>query len=209
MLKTLIPAPTQDLTALETVKAELQLTDSTDDGLLGDLIRQSSSMIASHCRRVFGRETVRQTFSFAFGSCGNLLLLDRTPVAEIISVYEDDNLLLDSDYTVDEQTGRLIRMYGGYQVDWWPRRVTVDYVGGYQLLGELPYDIERCAVDLVKRFYYARTRDPSLRSEAILDVINQSFYQSAGAGGAVAAPGMPADGLPGDIAGRLLMYRNI
>lgn len=209
MLKILTPAATQDLTTLAAIKAELQLTDSSDDAVLADLIRQSSSMISTHCRRIFGKETVRETFQFTYGSCGHVLLLQRTPVVEIISVHEDDRLLLDTDYMVDEQTGRLIRVYAGHQVDWWPIRATVDYIGGYELLAELPYDVERCCLDMVKRLYFSRNRDPSLRGEKILDVIEQSYFGSAANGGAVAGAGFPSDGLPSDIAGRLTPYRNL
>ena len=210
MLTILTPAPTQDLTAIETVKSELQLTDSADDAVLGDLIRQASWTVSSHCRRVFAQETVRETYDRFFAiPCRRPILLTRTPVVQVISVTEDDHVLNPSDYAADRETGELHRMWGGYPVDWWPCRLTIDYIGGYSLLAELPHDVERCCIDLVKRYYYARSRDPSLRSEQILDVINSSYFGSSANGGAVAGAGFPSDGLPSDIAGRLLPYRNL
>lgn len=215
MLTVLTPAASHDLATLEAVKAELEISGTADDTVLAALIRQASGAIAVHCRRTFARENVREVFRSRVEPHHCLtpvaeLILDRTPVASVVSVIEDGSPVDPADYEIDKANGLLRRLSGGYEIDWWARRIVVDYVGGYELPAGLPPDLERICVDLVKRYFYARSRDPNLRSEQILDVISQSFHGPASAAAITAAQtGMPDDGLPPDIAGRLTAYRNL
>lgn len=205
MLTVLTPAASHDLTTLEAVKAELEVTGTLDDTVIAALIRQASATIARFCRRVFALETVRQVVTIygrldqAAGA--EFLFLDRTPVAEIVSITVDGIALAPADYELDAENGKLFRLSGGYPVGWWGCRTVIVYRAGYDLLPGLPHDIERAAVDLVKRYYYGRSRDPALRSEQVLDVIDQAFTSTA------SEP--MVDGLPADIAARLSFYREL
>ena len=55
----------------------------------------------------------------------------------------------------------------------------VQFIAGYQLLSTLPYDLERAANMLVKRNYYGKTRDPSVRSESIPGVMSVDYSSGA------------------------------
>jgi hypothetical protein len=189
MLTVLTPATSYDLTTVETVKTELGLTGSTDDAFLGTLIRQASDDVARYCRRVLATESVREVFrtgrSYARPCDFDApLWLARTPVVAVTSLIEDTVTLVDgTDWEVDKETGKLTRLVDGASglVGYWGSTmgwgsvITVEYSGGYSLLPDLPNDLERCAIDLLKRRYFARSRDPALRSQQVLDLVNKSF----------------------------------
>jgi hypothetical protein len=50
---------------------------------------------------------------------------------------------------------------------------------GYKLLATLPYDLERAANLMIKGSYYAKSRDPSIRSESIPGVMSFDYGSSA------------------------------
>lgn len=193
-------ASTRDLTRLATVKAELSIGDTTQDAWLTDAIRQASDGIAAYCRRPegFGRETVEETFRARYaGQAVSSLILGRDIAPAITSVVEDGTALLAAEYLLD---GSLLRrLEDDRPVCWNAAKIVVVYQAGYTLLSGLPYDVERCCIDLVVRAYNARGRDPGLRSERILDVIAQSWDTPGGNGF--------KDGLPTDVADRLAPYR--
>jgi hypothetical protein len=205
MLTVITPADTYDLTILATAKADLGITGSSGDAYLQSLIQQASGEIAAFCDRVFALETVSETFA-AGGAwwrgrpsrCAPLALA-RWPVVEITSVTEDDTLVSADDYTLDAAEGLLYRTVSAIDVGWWGGDTVVVYSGGYALLGELPFDIERCCLDLVRQWYHGRSRDPALRSEEVPGVISQSWS---------AIDSLPTvGGIPADIAGRLNRYK--
>lgn len=214
MLKVITPAPTHDLSTLETCKVELEVTGSADDQFISRLIREASGEIARYCNRVFAAETVRETFRI-YQACHTALgvtttpewcyegvmplQLSRAPVLEVISIIEDGTTLLPETYEVDEELGRIHRLSEGFRSGWWIPSVVVEYRAGFELLAGLPYELERCCVDLVKVRYFSRSRDPALRSERILDVIDTSFTS-------VSSASMKR-GLPRDIAERLDAFK--
>ncbi|MCZ8310946.1 MAG: phage head-tail connector protein [Magnetospirillum sp.] len=193
-------AATRDLTRLATVKTELSIGDTTQDAWLTDAIRQASDGIAAYCRRPegFGRETVEETFRARYaGQAVSSLILGRDIAPAITSVVEDGTALLAAEYLLD---GSLLRrLEDDRPTSWNAAKIVVVYQAGYTLLSGLPYDVERCAIDLVVRAYNARGRDPGLRSERILDVIAQSWDTPGGDGF--------KGGLPTDVADRLDPYR--
>jgi hypothetical protein len=207
MLTVLTPAPSYDLTTLETVKLEMAITSGADDTFIGGLIRQASADVASYCGRVLALETVREVFR---SPCSGIvwrgrnvagsLWLSRWPVASVVSVTECGTVLDDgTDYELDGSSGELVRVFGGWIG--WGGPVIVEYSGGYDLLPGLPHDIERATIDLIKRRYYARSRDPALRSQEVLDLVNKSF---------TAEGSEPMKrGLPRSIAERLDRYASV
>jgi hypothetical protein len=194
-------ASTKDLTRLASVKSELSIPDATttQDAWLADAIRQASDGIAAYCRRPegFGRETLEETFRASIaGASAPSLVLGRDIAPAITSVVEDGTALLAAEYLLD---GSLLRRLENDEIAAWDAaKIVVVYQAGYTLLAGLPYDVERCAIDLVVRAYNARGRDPGLRSERILDVIAQSWDTPGGDGF--------KGGLPRDVADRLDPY---
>lgn len=215
------PATSYDLTVLATVKAEFDVSGSADDAVLADLIRQASGDIASYCGRVFAEEAVTETFRLGDDACdgdwrgygqgwarykpgrggAEPLCLDRWPVSSITSVVEDGTTLDADDYQLKASNGLLYRLSDDVIVPWSGLKVVVTYVAGYELLAELPYEIERACLDLVKMRYYGRDRDPLLRAEKILDVTESQWTAST------STP--RRGGLPEEIARRLDDYRRV
>ncbi|MDO9712452.1 hypothetical protein [Paracraurococcus lichenis] len=199
MLTVLTPASTDDLTILATLKAELGVTDAASDTYLADLITQVSGTCASFCGRPgWGRETVRQIERLA--GWRDCIFLERDLVPSISSVTAADTALVaDVDYELDGSL--LYRLSGDRRVAWSCGRVVIEYAAGYPLLGGLPYDLERAALDLCKAWWSAKGRDPQVRSLKVLNEIETAYFdpdkvQSIG-------------GLPIDIAARLQPYRAV
>jgi hypothetical protein len=73
-------------------------------------------------------------------------------------------------------------MRDGHMVLSWPAgRTTIRYTAGYTLDGaqrNVPPDLERACIIIVKALFHARDRDPALRSETLEDV--GSFAWSTG-----------------------------
>jgi hypothetical protein len=199
-LRVTTAATTKDLTRLATVKAELSIADAvtTQDSWLTDAIRQASDGIGAYCRRRegLGRETVEETFRTGGHESAASLILSRDIEPSITSVVEDGETLLATEYLLE---GALLRrLEDDRVVAWNAAKIVVVYQAGFTLLSGLPYDVERCCIDLVVRAYNARGRDPGLRSERILDVIAQSWDTPGGDGF--------KGGLPRDVADRLDPY---
>lgn len=187
------PAPTQDLVVLARLKAELGLTGSQDDTELQDIITEVSQTVVDRCGRVFAQETVTETLQ---GTNDLRLVLARTPVMAIASVAISGQVLLSTDYFLENaDAGILYRTIG-----WMAFRssvapisldvlagtgepnIVVTYTGGFilptfdaidtatPLIGpRLPGSVSRAALELAKVQWQTRARDRGLASERIGD----------------------------------------
>jgi uncharacterized phiE125 gp8 family phage protein len=199
-------ADSYDLTVLATVKSELNIpaSNQTEDANLSRWIREASQAIATECGRVFAKETISEVFRH---SCADRLILTRYPVASITSVTENDDAALDDAlYELDVENGFLYKMTADAvptQISWPSSRTTVVYVAGYELLDELPADIERACINMVKMMRSASKRDPLLRSESIPGVLDQTWWVGGSGSSNV------NQGLPPDVLSLIAPYRNI
>jgi hypothetical protein len=57
----------------------------------------------------------------------------------------------------------------------------VVYVGGYVLLGELPFEIEAACIKRVSLLWHEGGRDPSVRQISIPGVIERTYWVGADA----------------------------
>jgi hypothetical protein len=203
ILTVVTPATSQDLTLLATVKAELGISGSTEDTAIETWIDQASAACSAYCNRVFGRETVTQQFRrYNRVERSSVLVLDRFPVTSFTSVVEDGVTLVNgTDYECDLSTGLLYRLSASDDsvVAWDCDKLTVTYVGGFALLGDLPATVERACISMVKLLRASATRDPALRSENILS----GLYSYTLFGPSDMGPG----GLPNDVEALLAPYR--
>jgi hypothetical protein len=162
------PADSHDLTSIEAVKLELGITDTTEDEKLRAWIHQASGAIEDYCSRVFALEEVIETFRTPEFGVEQWLSLSRSPVSEIVSVTENDVLLTASDHYEVDGDAFLWRVSSNYLTPWASLgRVSVQYIGGYSLLDDLPYGVERACLQLIKTYRSRAGRDPMLRSEEI------------------------------------------
>lgn len=203
-LTVLTPADSYDLTVLDTVKSELNITDTSQDAALSVLITQASGECAAYCSRVFGRETVQETFRADAierqrQEVQEKFILRRYPLESVTSVVIDGETL-DPTLYESENDGSLYRLdSSGNEISWRFRKLVVVYVGGYELLGGLPSSIERATINLVKLMQSATSRDPLVKQESIPGVGEWQYW----VGG---IPGSVGN-LPPDIQAMLDPYR--
>jgi uncharacterized phiE125 gp8 family phage protein len=183
LLEVTAPAASHDLTTLAAVKAELEIAEAGSDALLAALITQASRAAARHCNRVFAREAVTETLWLS-GARPVALPLGRYPLAAVAAVREAGALLPVESYAVEPARGLLLRQAGGRPVAW-GGRIEVDYTAGYALPGvgagrDLPEDIERAALELVRAAWFARRRDPALIGEDLSGVLALRYESRPG-----------------------------
>lgn len=201
------PAGSYDLTTLATVKDELGLTTTTSDASLARYITAASKTAMQFCNRVFAVETVLDQFwpqrdpgVRIVVNGPDPLQLSRYPVVagQLGGVTENGVTLVENtDFLCDYALGRLIRLDDlGYPTAWrqWP--ISAQYGAGF---ATIPADVADAVIKLVSMRYFAKGRDPALKSESVPGVLSQSWNAAADRDG----------NLPGDIAGQLWNYRVI
>lgn len=197
----MVAAASSDLTTLTAVKDELGISDGSQDAFLTRAIRQCSRIAANYCNRVFAQETVQDQCFIAREPWPNqtpggsqFLQLSRWPVTSITSVVEAGiTLTAVTDYVAANNIGRLTRVdSSGCPVYWPPTQIVVTYQAGYVLPGSvgatLPDDIEGAVISLVRGRYYAKGRDPSVKSEETPGVLRTDYWV-----GPVGSGAMPSD----------------
>lgn len=201
------PATAAKLTQLATVKDELDVADSGSDAKLARMIDRASGAIAGHCRRVFGVETLAETFRLGWepgigptaqvvAPYGTPLSVQRRPlilskpgVRSVVSVAENGNVLDPSSYEVDAASGLIHRMNGGVRAYWTAPAIVITYTAGWKLPGDpdrdLPADIEDACLSLVRSAWFARARDPNLAMDLTEGVGQAQYWKRSVSGMAI------------------------
>lgn len=203
-------ATVKELIRKADLKTQLGITVSTYDTELDAIIDRVSAAIVSYCdlatdqlgRATFARESMVATFYAGACRDQHLLLPWRIPVGTITSVVEAGLTLAATDYRVLPMRAILERLDDDYPVAWSSEKIVVTYAAGWVMPATLPYDIQQAALYEASARWYAKDRDPLLRSETIPDVFQQSWASSGG------ALDMSAGVLP-ETAGMLAKYRHI
>ena len=110
IIKTITPAESQDLMTLDELKTKLGITVSTpdQDATLSALITAYSDVIATLCNRVFGKETVMETWR---GLDSNRLFLSHYPIDVETDVTDVDcprgTTLDPSGYEIELKSGKV------------------------------------------------------------------------------------------------------
>jgi len=203
MLTIISPAESHRLTTLATIKSELRLTSGADDDFLSSLIDQASGAIRTWCGRSFALETVRETIHLKTAS--ESVMLSRWPVVSIVAVTASDQALGPVTFEAEDESGFIYRTdSSGDRVGWPSGKVVLEYSAGYVLPGKpgrtLPDDIERAVLTMIKGEWFARNRDPLIRSEDVNGVANTTYWVG-GFGGDVL--------LPPDVQGLLTKHRQV
>ncbi|QAY96703.1 hypothetical protein CWB41_13985 [Methylovirgula ligni] len=102
------------------------------------------------------------------------------------------------DFTVNAEEGQIIRLHplSRHARSWssWP--LIIQYRGGFD---EVPHPVRMATVELVKFRWFARKRDPGVKSENVEGIYQADYWLGTG-------PGGPAD-MPSFVADRLDRYR--
>jgi hypothetical protein len=155
LIRVLEPADSYDLVTVDYVKAFLNITTDTDDARIAALITFASKVIADICDRVFALEKVEET-TVLNGSAEGGLVLNRYPIVDIDSIYNDDNSIIDDITVYDAGGGVLHGDLVGTNI--------ITYSGGYELPDEAPGPLQLACIDLIRSTYYLGSRDPSMQS---------------------------------------------
>ena len=204
LLNVITPATTHDLTTLEIVKDELNVTDASSDTRFARWISATSDYIEKFCNRVFATEQVSELWRASdrgavYGTYmrdhlsdqPDALSLRRFPIVEITSITENtggDPLTTD-DYEMEVATGLLWKMVDGYRSHWWGPSVTVTYTGGYDLPDHPPPALEQACLMLIKIRNDGINRDRLQRAQVIPGVLEEQWWNPATPG----QPGMPPE----------------
>lgn len=212
ILSVTVPADSFDLTTVATVRAVAGITEAqVSDANMETLIQQASGICADYCDRVFGLETVSETFRLGWrdGGC-DPLILSRRPVASIASVDVDGAAIDASNYEIDYARGLVQRLSSDQPTSWGGNKITVVYTAGYELLDALPYGIERACIELIRGWWTSGStggRDTSVRRESVeipgVRTIQQEYFAAG------ASAGTSADAVPANVAELLNPHREI
>ncbi|WP_341991859.1 hypothetical protein [Azorhizobium sp. AG788] len=197
MLTVVEPAPEALLTTRAELVRELGLPVPADDEL-DSLIRAASQAVTTWCGRPLAAQTMREIVYVSAPVDG--LMLSRWPIASVEDLAFGEDVQPTSNIEIDAAAGFLFRLGShGRRLAWPSGRVSVTYRAGFIPPGEegrtLPYDIERATLVLARHYWFARGRDPALRSEQV-DGIGDVSY-GAGFSGR----------LPAEVEGLLSTYR--
>jgi len=171
-----------DLTTLTRVKLDLSIssTDTSNDTLLSSLISEASAVVENWCNRAFERQDYTESVG-ADGDC--FLYVSNTPVNALTEVSYSGSTVSSTDYSLYESGSGSIFKDDGWidtrvyrqEIVRWPvaenKQYQVIYNAGYYMPGsslrDLPYDIERATLEMVKQLYQGRCREGALESEKI------------------------------------------
>ncbi len=176
-----VPAADHLLTTIEVVKAELSLSDSSEDLLIESYIEQASDLIKSVTGRTFAREQIKETI----GAVGlPEILLSLTPIITVDEIKHDGTVVPAADYSIlDDKVGILFKLSGwtSTEIAWntfakehpspylkpdWEFTYTAGYIlpNWSTVLAPrtLPHDLERACIEIVKTFRSGKTLDTSV-----------------------------------------------
>lgn len=193
MINVTTAATDSNLVDIAVVRGILEIDGNGEDEKLKGFISRASDVIARHCKRVFGKETIEE--QLRLDTLREELILSRYPVVTVASIIENGVTLAADDYEVDKDRGWIIRLYGDRPC-WWPcSKITVTYTAGYELPAASPQALQQACIQLVKSFYLGADRDPLIRSESVTPMSSASYF-----GG--------NEYLPPDVLGLLGQFRN-
>jgi hypothetical protein len=192
---TVIAPPTSGLTTLATVKTDWNITGTTDDTFINNLIARCSLSISQYLNRTLGLGTYLDTFrpdkqsNSVFIDCGNCapLRLRNWPLVSIDSIIEGTVTLAENtDFEADYATGLVHRLdKSGNPRDWGFDIISVTYHAGYVLPGDssgtrsLPLDIEDAASRMVYMRYVERGRDPMIAEDTMFGLGTIKYFNRA------------------------------
>ncbi len=192
--RVITPAPDPGLITLDQAKLVLGVSesDASKDEIIQAEINAVSAAISNYCDRFFPVQTYRDQFSQFYWRYGEplraqqypILLDNSTPPVPLFGVAIDGTVLDPPLYEVDLSTGRIFRLNAG----WGGAALVMDYTAGYD---PIPADLQAATNEWLTSRWLMRGRDPSIRSEAVFDVLTVQ-YGDPNAAAAATGDGPPA-----------------
>jgi hypothetical protein len=135
------------LTSLEKVKSYLQISDTSDDDFIQDLVDYVQNQIENYCSRKFDVATYTENYQ-----CKHKCFPKNMPLKSVESIIRDDNTLLTTDYKVRGNYIEFISDLKGYTMGGsvlyandYVSEVNITYTAGYDVI---PKDLNMAATKL-------------------------------------------------------------
>lgn len=177
------PPVSFDLTTLDVVRDELEVTDHRHDPRLTRWIHDASAQVCDYLGRDLAEQTVQETFFMplhGWERASDRLLLRSWPVTSVTSIAVDGIGWAAESYLIRKAEGEIINLdQFGRRSPWRGFRADVVYTHGFGLIGDLPRAIERATLLLLRAWFAARSRDPALRSESVAGIVTQQWFDAA------------------------------
>lgn len=184
-----MPLTSNALTTLQTVKDELEITDTSQDATLERLINAASDAIERYCERAFHYEEDIVEKVAGYGT--PFIVVSRTPIISISSIKIGDSTLDSSEYELTGG-GLIYRLNGtwGWSAQYAEgivyeqiagteeQNIAVTYTGGYvtqnqedndpTLTRSLPYDLEEACITAVVALYSRIGERADVKRESLM-----------------------------------------
>jgi uncharacterized phiE125 gp8 family phage protein len=195
IVRIVTPPDSSILASLDDLRADLGITDGAQDPRLTKLLAEASAEFQTECKRVFGNQTIEQTFRQPVGFHrhrareADPLILDSFPVSSITSISEDGAAALaEADYEIDPASGEVWRLHDDIRSPWCSAKIVVTYIAGYVLPNDedvnLPADIQSAVRELATASYYGAGVDPNVRQLEVAGVGSETRWVGNPNGGA-------------------------
>ena len=179
--RVIAPAADTGLVTLDRVKAALGIdpADTSKDAQLASHIAAVSQAISNYCGRIFVVQTYRDNLRYVNNWLhpGEPLRTRQFPILvddeglPVVAIVEDGATVTAWDVSPDE--GALYRLdSGGGIAGWTGKAILIYYAAGYD---PIPDDVQAAALDWVTARWHSEGRDPSLRSETVPDLLEQTY----------------------------------
>ena len=182
------------LTTRTNVKQEINISSTTNDAFIDNLVLRASDAVESYTGRKFQKLDITETLQ----SQGQpLLVLSHRPVQSITQIKFDGSTISSTTYEIDDKNaGILFRksswtntLMRSHFIENIPRFIgerdwSVRYVYGFDLpnstlysasTAKLPNDVEHATIQAIKAWYLERDRNPRLRMQRIGDAQESLF----------------------------------
>lgn len=202
MLAVTTPAATTALTTLANLKLALDINTTLQDDWLKTQVTAVSNLacmvmgveMAEDGSRHFGVESVDETFDRRTRypwlpplgviaprrEADTIIVLSRRPVISISNVTENGVAVDPTGYFLSATDGKLKRLSGNLAAAWANTIIVVSYTAGWALPGDdgtnMPAEIEQAVIEGIRARWYARKRDPNVKSENLPGVREVKYF---------------------------------
>ena len=192
----LTPAASDDLVSLADVKGDIGVTGTEDDLYLQRRVTEMSLAAIQYMNRRLQVEKLRDSFwpqrdPYPWQLPGGVmpLQLSRWPLTAAPTLVTEQGvaLAIGVDYVADLSRGQLTRIFGydAYPSRWDALPIIVEYAAGFD---PIPLDVAAAVARAVKAQYFARSRDPAIKSQSVTGVYAATYLDRASAKGGLLTP---------------------
>lgn len=178
IITVLVPPSSSDLTTLAVLKEEFSVKNSANDSKFRRWITEVSATVETYLDRSLSLATVQESFTWATRHSTKYgLILNQFPIVSVTSLTLDSTVLDPASYSIDANKGILYRLdVAGFRRFWGALNISVVYVAGFAAVEDVPADISRACLIMLRHRYALGNRDPTIKSEAVAGVLTSTYW---------------------------------